>query len=68
MVLRDLVYLRVKLPFCIKRYAFILPGYYAGLGNNRGFWSGLRDLLRKNIPHKAGFVNNLFNAVADLLI
>ena len=45
MVLRDLVYLRVKLPFCIKRYAFILPGYYAGLGNNRGFWSGLRDLL-----------------------
>jgi hypothetical protein len=32
----------MKMPFCAKRYAFIQPGYYAGLGNNRGFWSGLR--------------------------
>jgi hypothetical protein len=46
------VNLRMKMPFCVKRNALIQPDYYAGLGNNRGFWLGLLDLQKKYTPER----------------
>jgi hypothetical protein len=57
----------MKMPSCAKRDAFIQPGYYAGLGNNRGFWSGLRrDLLKKYTPKRQVCQYILFYVVAEL--
>jgi hypothetical protein len=42
----------MKMPFCAKRNALIQPGYYAGLGNNRGFWLGLLDIQKKYTPER----------------
>jgi hypothetical protein len=39
-----------------------IPGYYAGLGNNWGFWLGIKTLLNDwNIPQKKWLVNILFS-------